>query len=257
MRNLVNHWHEVSAFLGGAVAVCAILFVGDPTQQCFFAAIVAMLLHFYEEFGFPGGFPLMGVRILLGSDEPDSTKWHCNNLNSMFGNWMALLLLYIVPVLLPSVHFLTLSGMMFLFAEVLMHLVLFNVRQRSLYNPGMVTGVVLMGAIGLHYFTSVFDAALVGRWDWVLAVVWFVAVVDRFCSANPDISARRLRSALLAVAWNDDDWTFDALEAHYDTLVRYLGMRDCGRVLGGGCGSPGMTRRSGYLKKAFELGRSL
>ena len=83
------------------------------------------------------------------------------------------------------------------------------------------------------------------------------AVVDRFCSANPDISARRLRSALLAVAWNDDDWTFDALEAHYDTLVRYLGMRDCGRVLGGGCGSPGMTRRSGYLERAYELGRSL
>lgn len=83
------------------------------------------------------------------------------------------------------------------------------------------------------------------------------AVVDRFCSANPSISGKRLKSALLTVAWNDDDWTFDALEAHYDTLVRYLGMRDCGCVLGGGCGSPGMTRRSGYLKKAFELGRSL
>lgn len=159
MKSLVNHRHEVSAFLGGAVAVCAILLVEDPVQKCLLAAIVAMLLHFYEEFGFPGGFPHMGVKVLLGSDEPDSTKWHCNNLNSMFGNWMALLLLYIVPLFLPGVRFLTLSAMMFLFAEVLMHLVLFNVRQRSLYNPGMVTGVVLMGAIGLYYFTSVFDAS--------------------------------------------------------------------------------------------------
>lgn len=157
---------------------------GDPTQRCFFAAIVAMLLHFYEEFGFPGGFPLMGVRILLGSDESDSTKWHCNNLNSMFGNWMALLLLYIVPLLLPGVRFLTLSGMMFLFAEVLMHLVLFNVRQRSLYNPGMVTGVLLMGAIGLHYFTAVFDASVLVPLDWLLAVVWFVAVFV-FCFRSP------------------------------------------------------------------------
>jgi len=82
-------------------------------------------------------------------------------------------------------------------------------------------------------------------------------VIDRFCSANFSITGKRMRSALLAVAWNADGWTFDALEAHYDTLVRYLGMRDCGRVLGGGCGSPGMTRRSGFLKKAFELGRSL
>ena len=43
-------------------------------QKCLFAAIVAMLLHFYEEFGFPGGFPHMGVKVLLGSGEPDSTK---------------------------------------------------------------------------------------------------------------------------------------------------------------------------------------
>jgi len=28
-------------------------------------------------------------------------------------------------------------------------------------------------------------------------------------------------------------------------------------VLGYGCGTPGMTRRSGYPQKAYELGRSL
>ena len=41
-------------------------------------------------------------------------------------------------------------------------------------------------------------------------------VVDRFCAYN----SRRLKSALLTVAWNADDWTFDALETHYKTLVR-------------------------------------
>ena len=83
------------------------------------------------------------------------------------------------------------------------------------------------------------------------------AVVDRFCSANPRISGKRLKSALLAVAWNDDSWTFDALEAHYDTLVRYLNLRDCGRVLGGGCGTPSMTKRSGFPEQAKILGKSL
>lgn len=82
-------------------------------------------------------------------------------------------------------------------------------------------------------------------------------VIDRFCSANSSITGRRLRSALLTVAWNADDWTFDALEAHYDTLVRYLHWQDCGRVLGYGCGSTSMTRSSGYPQKAYELGRSL
>ena len=82
-------------------------------------------------------------------------------------------------------------------------------------------------------------------------------VIDRFCSANASITRRHLRCALLAVAWNADDWTFDALEAHYRTLVRYLDMRDCGMVLGRGCGTPAMTRRTKYPQAAFDLGASL
>jgi hypothetical protein len=53
------------------------------------------------------------------------------------------------------------------------------------------------------------------------------------------------------------DWTFDALEAHYRTLVRYLHFDDCGEVLGRGCGTPVMTKRSRYPKEAYELGRRL
>jgi hypothetical protein len=39
--------------------------------------------------------------------------------------------------------------------------------------------------------------------------------------------------------------------------VRYLQWRDCGMVLGYGCGSTGMTRASQYPREAYELGCSL
>ena len=82
-------------------------------------------------------------------------------------------------------------------------------------------------------------------------------VVDRFCAYNSSLNSRRLRSALLTVAWNADDWTFDALEAHYKTLVRYIRFEDRGMVLGYGCGSPSMTKRSKYPEKAYLLGKSI
>jgi len=82
-------------------------------------------------------------------------------------------------------------------------------------------------------------------------------VIDRYCSAISRITGKHLKSALLTVAWNANDWTFDALEAHYDTLVRYLSLRDCGRVLGYGCGTTGMTRRSQFPGEAYRLGKSL
>ncbi|MDO4415371.1 MAG: flavodoxin family protein [Erysipelotrichaceae bacterium] len=82
-------------------------------------------------------------------------------------------------------------------------------------------------------------------------------VTDRFCAYNSSLNSRHLKSALLTVAWNADDWTFDALEAHYRTLVRYINFDDCGMVLGYGCGSPSMTKRSRYPEEAYRLGRSL
>ena len=83
------------------------------------------------------------------------------------------------------------------------------------------------------------------------------AVVDRFCAYNSSLNRRHLKSALLAVAWNSQSWTFDALQAHYKTMVRYINFQDMGMVLGHGCGSPSMTRNSKYPDDAYELGRSL
>ena len=82
-------------------------------------------------------------------------------------------------------------------------------------------------------------------------------VVDRFCSYNSSLHAKHMKSALLTAAWNADDWTFDALTAHYRTLVRYCNFEDRGMVLGLGCGTPGMTKRSKYIDEAYRLGKNL
>lgn len=81
--------------------------------------------------------------------------------------------------------------------------------------------------------------------------------IDRFCAFNFSLNAKHLDSALLAVAWNSDAWTFDALTAHYETLVRYLNFTDRGRILGYGCGTRAMTERSVYPEKVYALGNGL
>ncbi len=83
------------------------------------------------------------------------------------------------------------------------------------------------------------------------------ALIDRFCAFNGSLTRKHMKSALLAVAWNNDDWTFDSLTAHYETLVRYLHFRDMGMVLGGGCGTPATTERSHSIRDAYALGKSL
>ena len=82
-------------------------------------------------------------------------------------------------------------------------------------------------------------------------------MIDRFCAFNSSIQRKHMKSALLTVAWNSDDWTFEALEVHYKTLVRYLNLEDMGMVLGYGCGTPSMTQHSKYPQQAYSLGNRL
>lgn len=175
MKKIVNNWHWISVYLAGATALIAILVPMDEVTKLLLAANSMLFLHFFEEFGWPGGFPWMGVKVLLGSDEMDPTKWDCNNLSSMFGNWGFLFMVYVLPIIFPGVRFFTLAAMMFLFAEVLMHLVIFPIRLRTFYNAGLVTTIGL-GIIGYCYFSGeAFDAAMFHWYDYALAVVWFGA----------------------------------------------------------------------------------
>lgn len=82
-------------------------------------------------------------------------------------------------------------------------------------------------------------------------------LIDRFCAFNASLTRKHMKSALLAAAWNSDGRTFEALEAHYKSLVRYLDFQDTGMILGGGCGTPAMTRSSRYMRQAYELGKNL
>lgn len=82
-------------------------------------------------------------------------------------------------------------------------------------------------------------------------------VIDRFYSFNDELAAKRLKTALIAAAWDNDDWTMRDLKSHYETMCRYLNFQDQGQILGTGCGTVPLTERSRFPQMAYELGKSL
>lgn len=82
-------------------------------------------------------------------------------------------------------------------------------------------------------------------------------VIDRFYSFTGKLTAKRLKTALIAAAWDSNDWTMRDLKSHYETLCRYMHFKDQGQILGVGCGTPSMTAHTVFPKKAYKLGRSL
>ena len=82
-------------------------------------------------------------------------------------------------------------------------------------------------------------------------------VIDRFYSFNTQLSGKRLKTVLIAAAWDGDDKTMSYLKEHYLGLCAYLGFRNQGMVLGTGCGTPAMTKGTRHMSAAYDLGRSL
>ena len=83
------------------------------------------------------------------------------------------------------------------------------------------------------------------------------AVVDRFYSFTTELTCMHKKTALLAVAWDNTSTVFNVTRVYYETICDYMQFKDSGMILGGGCGTPDMTRRSRYMKEAYELGRNV
>ena len=82
-------------------------------------------------------------------------------------------------------------------------------------------------------------------------------VIDRFYSFNGKLTAKNLKTALIAAAWDSNDWTMKDIKNHYETLCRYLNFEDQGQILGTGCGTVSMTKNTVFPKQAYALGKSL
>lgn len=106
-------------------------------------------------------------------------------------------------------------------------------------NPHLIEADLIVLCTPLYYFG--FSAQL-------------KLVIDRFYAINSQLHSAR-DAVLLAAAWNTNDWTFPALEHHYETLVRYMGWRDVGRIAAIGCGTRSSCERSRFPRAAYELGR--
>lgn len=82
------------------------------------------------------------------------------------------------------------------------------------------------------------------------------AVIDRFYARNSDLAGKK-RTVLLAASYDAEDWTMAALERHYETILRYLGWEDAGRVLAVGCGDRAAIEQTDFPEQAYRLGKSL
>lgn len=82
-------------------------------------------------------------------------------------------------------------------------------------------------------------------------------VIDRFYANNAELMDDDKETILLASSADNQGWTMKALENHYETIVKYLGWNDFGRVLATGCPVKESIIGTAFLEEAYKLGKKI
>lgn len=170
-----RHWYDVGAVVAvGALIYLAFAWQGMAVPQLLLLLnFVALLIHQFEEYHWPGGAPALMNMIMQPSSTPD--RYPLNQNNTMVGNVLAAYLFYLIPVFFPAVIWLGLPPVLFGMGQLLMHGIVGNRKLRTWYNPGLAAVVLLHIPIGVAYIYYVVTNGLASGWDWLLAVVYLAA----------------------------------------------------------------------------------
>jgi fumarate reductase subunit C len=179
MRFYVRHWYSLNMILAAAISIA--LAVGWDTisvvQRLVVLNLLALFVHQFEEYAFPGGEPAIMNIVLNGSDIPD--RFPLNQLSACVTNVVSGILLYgLIPFAFPQAIWLSIGSMLFNIGQLIIHGVITNRKMGTAYNPGLFAVVFLHLPLTVYFVWYVAANGLATPFDWVAGLVWAM-----FCAA--------------------------------------------------------------------------
>lgn len=164
-------WPYVGLALAAVLAVTLLLGPEvDDLQLLLLVSLVTLFLHQGEEYVRPGGFPQMVNRVVFASDDPD--RYPLNRRTAWIINVALGWTVYALAALLGErAVWLAIATLTVSAGNVLAHTLLFNIRGRTLYNPGLVTCWLLFVPVIVWFVVIAADGDWLETADVVVGIV--------------------------------------------------------------------------------------
>ena len=177
MDVLRKYWQDLGMVV--AVMVCIYLLVRGTAipdiTVMLWLSFVAILVHQFEEYRWPGYFGGLFNAVLFKSKHPHN--YPLNPHSAMIINLIIAYGFYLLPVLYPEVIWLGLAPMFMGFFQLIWHGIFANSKAGSLYNPGLFSVLVLHIPVGCWYVFHITTTGIVHTSDWIIGTVYFLAAV--------------------------------------------------------------------------------
>lgn len=166
-----NHWYHIGGACFVALAFGMGLWGGNipQIQKILICSFMALLVHQFEEYAVPGGFPAV-YNLALCRERANPDRYPLNAKTSLVVNVLLGYPFYLSAALLPGAVWLGLAQVLFGMAQIGVHGVLMNLRLRRPYNPGLASVLLLHYPIGIYYIWYVTSHGLARPLDFALGI---------------------------------------------------------------------------------------
>ena len=176
MKWFCRHWYEVGLFPAGVALVCLIGRWADFSvlQRISLVNFTGIMLHQFEEYGYPGGAPVFLNKYMRGGTE----RYPLNQFSAMLVNVVIAYICYLLPVFLPNIIWLGMAPILFgCVFQVVLHLVVFFVKLHRFYNSGLGAVLLIYVPCGVFYICYATSQSLMTGRTWLFTILYLILMI--------------------------------------------------------------------------------
>ena len=167
-----NNWFYVGAVLF-MIQAFILIFCGsnmDLLTKIMILSFMALNVHQFEEYAFPGGFPMVMNMAFMGETEvPD--RYPLNKKSAFVCNVGFMYPVYILGIIFSNQLWLGLAIVLMGVAQIFVHGIAFNKKMGTVYNPGMASIIFLFVPLCVIYIWHVVANYDLLWWHWAVAII--------------------------------------------------------------------------------------
>lgn len=184
----LTHWVWLCGFAGLSALAFLILKWASLSVllRLNILSFIAINAHEVEEYGFPGGGPVMANAIQRGKKLPFNKeafpadapidRYPLNQFSTMWGNCLVVFTVYVFPMIWTDNIALGIMPMIFGIMQLPVHGGM-SLMIHSPYNPGLLSVIFLHVPVGIYYLYYVATNGLTGGSTWSIAIAYLIFVM--------------------------------------------------------------------------------
>lgn len=144
-------------------------------QTLMWFSLVSLFLHQLEEYRIDGTFPGMINSVMFNSKMPDRYPLNTNSafyVNVVVG-WT---FYFLAAICAERTIWLGIATIMVSIGNTIAHTILFNVKGKTLYNPGLVTSCLLFAPCSYLFVSMISSNCLATKTDYCIGIVLGLAL---------------------------------------------------------------------------------